>query len=241
MSILSNTICSALEWEIVSYDCQCAESLLNNQKCFLDNPIWAQPIKNAIQERETFTDRSPLGIKLLTLLTKLPGLVKKTCHMVAVQSTLRAESFDSLAADLRELRSDIAGWRREFNMVLIHAKNKANPDKRYEFLGTCLIIQIFTSRLLGSILPAERGLLEEEAQCFAIELKHLQASVGPRTREKLLLTQKAKIANAAIETRGDFAAVVGNGRIVEAWRLRKFCSSFGRKFCDGVTCCIPDE
>lgn len=44
------------------------------------------------------------------------------------------------------------------------------------------------SRLLGSILPNERDILEEEAQCFAIELKHLQGSVGPRTREKFLLT-----------------------------------------------------
>lgn len=186
-------------------------------------------------------DRSPLGIRLLIILTKLPGLVKKTCHVVAVQDSLRAESFDSVAADLRELRSDITIWRREFNMALIHAKNKANPDKRYEFLGTCLIIQIFMSRLLGSILPTERGLLEEEAQCFAVELKHLQGSVGHHTRDKFLLTQKAKIANAAIDTHDDFAAAVGNGRIIEAWRLRKFCSSFGRKFCNGITCCTPDR
>lgn len=185
-------------------------------------------------------DRSPLGIRLLILLTKLPGLVKKTCHVVAVQNTLRAENFDYVATGLRELRSDIAVWRREFNMALIHAKNKANPDKRYEFLGTCLIIQVFTSRLLGSILPTERGLLEEEAQCFAVELIHLQGSVGHHTRDNFLLTQKAKIAHAAIDTRDDFTATVGNGRIVEAWRLRNFCSSFGRKFCDGITCCTPN-
>ncbi|KAK1238187.1 hypothetical protein MKX08_002766 [Trichoderma sp. CBMAI-0020] len=218
----------------------CAEALLNDQECFLDNPKWAQAIQNATSGRETFMDRSPLGIRLLILLTKLPGLVKKTCHVVAVQNTLRAEDFDSVAAGLRELRSNIAVWRREFNMALIHANNKTNPDKRYEFLGTCIVIQIFTSRLLSSILPNERRLLEEEAQCFAMELKHLHESVGPRTRDKFLLTQKARIANAAIDTRDDFAATVGNGRIVEAWRLKRFCSLFGRKFCDGITCCTPD-
>lgn len=147
--------------------------------------------------------------------------------MVTIQNTLQAEKFDSVAAEWRALRSHIAVWRREFNMALIHANDKAIPDKRYEFLGTCLIIQIFTSRLLGSILPNERGLLEEEAQCFSIELKQLQASVGHHTREKFLLIQKAKIATAAIDTHDDFAAAVGNGRIVEAWRLRKFCSYIG--------------
>lgn len=160
--------------------------------------------------------------------------------MVTVQDSLQIEDFDSVATDLRNLRSDIAVRRREFNMALIHADNKANADKRYEFVGTCLIIQIFTSRLLGSIIPNERGLLEEEAQCFAIELKYLQGSVRHHTRAEFLLTQKAKIANAAIDTRDDFAAVVGNGHIVEAWRLRHFCISLDRKFCNGTTCCAPD-
>ncbi|KAL6901083.1 hypothetical protein GGI43DRAFT_403993 [Trichoderma evansii] len=218
----------------------CAEALLNNQNCFLDHPMWAQAIQNATLERETFTDRSPLGVRLLLLLTRLPGLVKKTCHMVAVETSPRAEGFGSVTAKVRELRSDVAVWRRELNMALIHANNKANPDKRYEFLGTSLIIQIFASRLLGCISPNERGLLEEEVQCFAVELKYLQGSVGHHTRAEFLLTQKAKVANAAIETRDDFTATVGNGRIVEAWRLRKFCSSLDRKFCDGITCCTAD-
>jgi hypothetical protein len=232
---------------IVSYHHQCAESLFNNQKCFLDDPIWTQAIRNATSEQEAFTDRSPLGIRLLILLARVPGLAKKTCHVVTVQDSLQPEDFEPIAAKVRELRSDVLVWRREFNIALIHATDELkrsdnnNSNKRYELLGISHIIQILASRMLACISPDERGLLEEEVQCVAIELKSLQGSVGHHRRAEFFLTQKARVANAAIDTHDDFAATVGNGRIVEAWRLKRFCNSLGRKSCDGITCCAPEE
>ncbi|RFU75534.1 hypothetical protein TARUN_6707 [Trichoderma arundinaceum] len=212
----------------------CTEALLNNQKCFLQDPVWTQVIQ-ASAKHESFTDRSPLGIRLLILMAKVPGLAKNTCHVVTVQQSLKAEDFDAVAAMVRALRSDIIVWRRDFNIALIHAPDEAkrstniNTDKRYELLGVALIIQILASRMLVCISLADRGILEEEVQCFAIELKSLQGSVGHHRRAEVFLTQKAKIADAVIETHDDFAATAGSGRIVESWRLKSFPSRLGRR------------
>ncbi|PKK54283.1 hypothetical protein CI102_1725 [Trichoderma harzianum] len=225
----------------------CAESLLNNKSCFLDDPTWIQVIKNAIDDREIFTDRSPLGIRLLTLMVRVPGLAKKTCHAVTMQHSLQPRDFDAVAAKVRILRSDVAAWRRDFNMTLIHTpdttkKNSTlDTDKRYELLGVALIIQILVSRMIVCISPNDRGLLEEEVQSFAIELKCLLGSVRHHRRAEFFLTQKVKIANAALVTHDDFAAAIGCDRVIEAWKLKKFDNAFGRKTCDGITCCVLEE
>lgn len=213
----------------------------------MDDPIWINVIKNAVDDREIFTDRSPLGIRLLTLMVRVPGLAKKTCYVVTMQNSLQPKDFDAVAAKVRTLRSDVAAWRRDFNMTLIHAADSSkknstlDTDKRYELLGVALIIQILASRMIVCISPNDRGLLEEEVQSFAIELKSLLGSVGHHRRAEFFLTQKVKIANAALGTHEDFAAAIGSDRVIEAWKLKKFDNAFGRKTCDGITCCALEE
>lgn len=95
--------------------------------------------------------------------------------------------------------------------------------------------------MLCSIVPKERALLEEEVQNLAIELKMVEGSVDHNRRAGFFLSQKAKIADAAIDTHADFQDVVDSGRVVDSWRLKRFCESLGRKCCDGETCCGQDR
>jgi hypothetical protein len=221
---------------------QCSEALLKNQECFLDDPLWARVFEAAISPHETFTDRSDLGITLMLLMAKIPGLAKRTSHAVVTQDNLQPEDFEAIAADVRGVRSAIVAWRRRFNTALIHAEERSRNDtadfgKRYELLGISLIINIVVSRMLCAIVPHERALLEEEVKSLAIELKAVQASVKNNKRASFFLAQKARIANAAIATHADFQNVAESGRAVDPWRLKRFCEALGRKCCDGETCC----
>ncbi|KAH8807831.1 hypothetical protein F5884DRAFT_857398 [Xylogone sp. PMI_703] len=223
-----------------------AEALSNNESCFLDSPTWTGVFEAAILPHGTFTDRSQLGIDLMMLMAKIPRLAKRTGHAVTVQGTLHPVDFDTIAADVRIVRSAVLSWRRRFNNALIHESERshhhnANFDKRFELLGISLIINILVSRMLCCLVPSERALLEEEVQNLAAELKAAQKSVGPHRRAGFFLAQKAKIADAVIATHADFLGAVGSGKVVESWRLKRFCDSLGRKCCDGETCCSSES
>ena len=191
---------------------------------------------------ETFTDRSKLGIDLMMLKPRVSGLAKRTNHAVFMQDMLQPEDFEIIAADLRVARSKIVTWRRKFNTALIHAEERSREDpldfgKRYELLGVSIVIHIILSRLLCSIAPNDRSLLEEEVQNLALELKTVQGSLAHNRRAEFFFEQKSRIADAAISTHSYFEDVLDSGKIVEIWRLEKFFTALARKCCDGVACC----
>ncbi|KAI3322967.1 hypothetical protein HD806DRAFT_497400 [Xylariaceae sp. AK1471] len=225
-----------------------AEAIIQNTDCFLDDPAWTEVLKNATDLRETFTDRSPLGIELLILLAKVPGLMKRNAH--AVMMHVSHEDLDALVTDIRALRARSIAWRREFNTALMHAldvdmethaenKNR-NIDKRYELLGVSLVIHILVSRMLVCVASEGRALLEDEVQDRALELKQLHQSVQEGNhsyrhnrshhRADFFLTQKTKIADAAIATHADFRIAAGSNSIAESWMLEKFKMSLGRVY-----------
>jgi hypothetical protein len=221
---------------------QCCEDFLNNKRCFLDDPSWTKLLEAITAPHETFTDRSVLGTTLMILMATLPGLTKRTDHALVMQDTLQPEDFIAIAAEVRLVRSAIVTWRRKFNIALLHVEERSRDDtadfgKRYELLGISLIINIMVSRMLCCVVPSERALLEEEVQNLSFELKGVRESVEHNLRATFFLAQKATIADAAIATHSDFQDVVGSGKIVESWRLKRFCEAFGRRCCDGVTCC----
>jgi len=191
---------------------------------------------------EIFTDRSKLGIDLMMLKPRVSGLAKRTNHAVFMQEELEFETLEALAADLRGSRSRIVMWRRKFNTALLNVDESTRKDaldfgKRYELLGVSLVVHILLSRLLCSISPNDRSLLEEEVQSLASELKAVQGTLANNRRAEFFFEQKAKIADAAIATHPYFADVLHSGKVVELWRLEAFFKALGRKCCDGETCC----
>ncbi|KAH8896580.1 hypothetical protein GQ53DRAFT_838146 [Thozetella sp. PMI_491] len=226
----------------------CAEALLKNQTCFLDDPCWTEALKEVIAPQEAFTDRSALGITLMTLMAKVPTLAKRVGHAVVIQNSLQRQYFDTIAAEIRSLRSAIIAWRRDFNLALI--ANASRPSqargiqpsfsKKHEMSGIALVIHMIASRMLVCISTAGRELLEEEVQSLAVELKTLQASVAHNCRANFFLGQKSIIADAAIATHEDFVALSTSETVVESWKLARFWQLMGRTPCDGETCCASD-
>ena len=191
---------------------------------------------------EVFTDRSKLGIDLMMLKPSVSGLAKRTNHAVFMQEELDSENLETLAADLRGARSRIVMWRRRFNTALLNAEESTRKDaldfgKRYELLGVSLVVHILLSRLLCSIAPNDRSLLEEEVQSLASELKAVQGTLAHNRRAEFFFEQKSKIADAAISTHPYFEDVVHSGKVVELWRLEAFFKALNRKCCDGENCC----
>jgi len=173
---------------------------------------------------------------------RLSGVAKRTNHAVVMQDTLEIADFEAIAADVRDLRSSVLDWRSNFNTALLSVDERTRTNatdfgKRYELLGLCLCINIILNRLLLSVSPNERALLEEEVQSLAVELKAAQSSLENNRRAEFFFAQKAKIADAAIATHIYFRDVLYSGEIVKPWRLEKFFEAIGRKCCDGETCC----
>jgi hypothetical protein len=81
----------------------------------------------ATYPHETFTDRSPLGIALMQLMAKVPGLANRTDGVVAMfaasqgDSGAREQALLETTEAVQALRNRIIGWRRDFNTALIHA------------------------------------------------------------------------------------------------------------------------
>jgi hypothetical protein len=174
-------------------------------------------IKTTLVPSETFTDRSELGVDLMMIKPKVAGLAKRTNHAIVIQDTLELEDFEAIATDISAVRSAIVTWRRKFNTALIHAEERSQKDtmdfgKHYELVGISLIINIVLSRLLFSIVPNDRALLEEEVQNLAVEVKSVQGSLEHNRRAEFFFAQKGKIANAAIATHTYFEDVLDNGR-----------------------------
>ena len=213
-----------------------------NENCFLDRPAWTAVFLSATCPDEIFTDRSKLGISLLTLVAQLPRLAKRTRHAVLMQHTLSPGDFNTIATDARVVRSKASAWRRRFDITLIHTEKRPKSDtvdfdKRYELLGVSLVVKILVNRVLSAIVPFERAILEEDVQNAAIELKEVFESTKHSARAKFFLQQKVGAANAAIDTHADFLEVVNSGKVVEVWRFKRFWEMMGGVFCDGATCC----
>jgi hypothetical protein len=188
-----------------------------------------------------------LGISLLIILSKVPTLAKRTTHAVTFQNHFPPSHFEAIASEIRTLRTSILNWRRKFNTILINAEDRSREDtadfgKRYEVFGVSLVINILLNRMLHYVSPKERAILEEEVQNLALEIKAVQESLELKHnhRASFFLAQKSLVADAAIATHRYFLEVLDNGQIIEAWRLKKFCESLGRKCCDGNNCCPED-
>lgn len=178
----------------------------------------------------------------MMLMAKLPGIAKRTGHVIVAQDVLQPEDFVALVDNVRVVRAGIITWRRSFNIALLQIEQRppgetADFGKRYELLGLSLIINIMASRMLCCIVPNERAFLEEEIQYLAVEFQAVKRSAEHNHRASFFLAQKAKIANAAITTHADFQCIAGSGRIVDLCRWQRFCKAIGRRCCDENMCC----
>lgn len=54
------------------------ETLVNNERCFLEKPAWKAVFRSAIVEDSLISDRSATCIELMVLKSNIPGLFVDT-------------------------------------------------------------------------------------------------------------------------------------------------------------------
>jgi hypothetical protein len=143
-------------------------------------------LDSAIIPDEFFTTRSALGIAMMQLMTRIPGLATRTDEAFALLALEQNKEEDGqdmqiiqkLAAEVQKLRQELITWRRGFDAALMYhfsghdcagaslrvssTISRRDPqgydaDSRYELLGISLVARILTSRLLASLSPPGAG------------------------------------------------------------------------------------
>ncbi|KAI0144389.1 hypothetical protein GGR57DRAFT_333748 [Xylariaceae sp. FL1272] len=214
----------------------CANALLTGQECFLATPPWQETLSGLINTDEMFTERSPLTVTNLMLMSQLGGLKKETAEVIYAHGRGELVNTDDLVRRLREHRARETAWRRDYNMALLLAAESYNSqgekefDKRYELLGMHFIMRIFINRFLCSLVSKDCSFLEEEVLSAAAELKQLHDTLmqhnSAHYRAGWFLTQKVIIATLVFATHDDYIKADKDEPIanVATWqRFTKWC------------------
>lgn len=147
---------------------------------------------------------------------------------------------DELVEEARRLRKRVQEWRTRFQLALIARagggqgdaeKTARIRDKRFDMLGTALVLTVISARLIGALSPgSQRGLLEDEAQAAAHEIKELEGQVAPlNPRAGFYLAQKARVAESALGTAKLWTdSLASGGRVIDRWRFQRWCEAVPR-------------
>jgi hypothetical protein len=160
-----------------------SEALMNNERCYLEQPQWMALYESLIQETPYLTDRSEVVIRLRMRILGLSGVLP------AVTQALNPEAYDegtlmTLELKARETLASIQKCLRSYKAHVVRTSMTAVPQSelalRREVYGTALEALCVYKRILASFCEDERLQLESEAQDLAAKIFELQTQPAPR-------------------------------------------------------------
>jgi hypothetical protein len=180
------------------------------------------------------TERSALSVSLLKLLVSMPGIFAEVTDFVCQNNVSDARQRD-LIDKTRRFRRNLMQWKSAYDGQILKGDNThSRPtahDKRVELLGTSLLLRIIAGRLLGTVSPSDRPMLEDEVFCFAKQLSVLKNEASNiNSRAGFYLSQKSNVPDATLLTSAlweDTAAT--RGKVIEQWRFQRWCDLIPRK------------
>ncbi|KAH8705618.1 hypothetical protein BGW36DRAFT_403159 [Talaromyces proteolyticus] len=210
------------------------ESFANNESCFFEGQDWLQLIQYCATGNNSFSDRSDLAISISQILVRMPGLAKRTTYAIFNQDSLTVYDRQQIERDLNQARQEIHQWRTNFNRFIVlsveRIAHQLDLGKRFELLGTSLVLATFINRFIGAICPNQRCWAEEEAQACATEIQTLADDVPKiNPRAGFYLAQKAKMAKATINTASIWKDSIESGKLIEPWKFKEWCGMMNRK------------
>lgn len=252
------------------------DALLSNERCFLEGPEWQQLLVSTTDtDSGPLSDTSPISIELFAHLTRIPGFFRRVSDAVWLGDLTPSDELEALVKDLRQERKAVLAWRQEFDCLIVGNNDARFPssfsygtyrgarmsaaeeDKRYELLGTGLVVGLFVSRLLSAVCPAgnERSILEDECLSMSREVVRLECVLdddgddSTNRRAGLHLNQKAHIAKATLDTAaiwdapdedlvvdvdvktesGPKQVAYGSARTIAKWKFEAWCNAITRK------------
>ena len=226
------------------------EALLNNTRCFLEEPAWQSVFYSTVLDSEELPDRSDLVISLWTELCVGPGMYKDTTDLICTDMSPDPVVLENLICQVLQHTENLLDWNDRWLAVLDTNNTKiiqcderepyvmsANPDKRLEIHGTFLSCLVLKYRILVSLAPARFAHLEAECQDIAAQIMRLEERVKTRNPQGgLFMAQTVWVGKATVATKGDFACEFGRCQLrkagmIERWKFEKWCRLLGRKTC----------
>ncbi|KAB5562766.1 hypothetical protein GE09DRAFT_1109617 [Coniochaeta sp. 2T2.1] len=211
------------------------ESFLQNIPCFLEEPDWLKAVAACKAESDLFSDRSPLAVDMGMLIIPLPGACKRVGDVVCSENP-SPEAIEAVRREVRDLRKGIRLWRNRFDTeVLLNlpsARVSAGEKyKRLDALANALIFEIILARLMGSVVPSDRFVMEDEIQQHGAYIARIeQECMKEDYRTAFYMNQKRMIAMSLIESSPLWRLPVSRPEgLIEAWKFRQWCDSVPRR------------
>jgi hypothetical protein len=235
---------------------QMTEALINNERCFLEQPAWKSVLRSAIVPNAPFiSDRSSIVVELMLLKSNIPGLCVDVTNMICHCNDADSAFIIKIACKIHQLRVDLLKWHGQYESILGNGPpivpGTAEFDRRCKVFATYLSCMIISSRILGAISPTERSELEEETQIFTRQMLDLEIEVqNVSLHTYLFMAQTLGVSHATINTselwrdsneKGEKKEDVhgneqpgtpespGSRGLIDAWKFERWNKLMGRK------------
>jgi hypothetical protein len=163
---------------------------------------------------------------------RLPGVCNRVGAVICNEHRT-PEELEAVRQEVRAIHLRIRHWQNRFQTALIEAGPAtlaADKEKRFEWLGTALVVSVVSSRLLGSVSLAERFILEDEVQLSASHIKDMEEKVlGKNYRVGFYMMQKSALAAGTLATTDLWREPCSSDTVIEAWKFRRWCEAIPRQ------------
>jgi hypothetical protein len=198
-----------------------SEALMNNQRCYLEQPEWMRLYESLIEDTPELTDRSEVVIRLRM---RILGLGSMLPDVTDAMDPDFPDSGQRLTVELkaRETHAALLCCLEAYKEHVVRTSMASVPQSelalRREIYGTALETLCIYKRILASFCEVERLQLEVEAQALAARLLELQTQPAPR-HSWIYSEQEKGVAAVVQMTREQWERDLSGMAVEERWRV----------------------
>lgn len=212
---------------------QVCASFSRNEACFLEEGNWQIAIRNALSDTNPTSDRGRYSISLKLIMAMLPGIAKRATSAVCMGCSFATQRTQHIIDDINILNGRLSSWREAFNDYIRIRQEKTpgfdDRDQELELLGTSFVLEMLFNRFSGAVCPERRFDAEQRALSLATRAVTLAANIPAHNgRASFYLGQKAKFAQATIDSAQSWADDTAAGQIMTPEPFRQWCKAMGR-------------
>jgi hypothetical protein len=219
---------------------QITESILENHRCFLEQPAWTATLRSIITNNPLIPERSTMAISLFNILISIPGLFRDITAAICDYPDPPLTTLIELISRAQKIRLSLRNWySSHIGLDDVPINGLASRDECYKILVLFYISSIYSNRLNTCIYVSGASDMmerEEESQRFAnIVVSIYREEAYSKLQSSLLLAQKLPIAEAIIESGDNWKEQLrlssGQGQLFKmpAQTFKHWCALFGRK------------
>lgn len=213
---------------------QIVETILNNTRCFLGDPVWQQAIRRTSLKCDDFGDRSVVSTELWAVGARLPNLFMGVSELMQESLTTDLVFVTSLA---RRLVKDLDDWKQQWFQLLNKTCHNVICDDKLRHQSMVVLLAYYmlfmiTCRLQIAILPYQKSHLEDTVQAASIATFSLRKSSTLREwSARKNSSVYAKIAHATQQTAFRWRKAIDLAipqTLIKCETFNEWCTMIGR-------------